>query len=233
MNISCIWEHNGSDTLLWCETLPGVCARGAGLEEAREKLPGEVCRFLRWMGGEVPAQLTFTIAQDCPCDLAVRDADSDVLFSSEKAPLTLPEYWTLRDRCLKSAADFQSLYDSIPDKSRIFLPRRSTFYGDVPRTAEEMYQHTKNVNEYYFAEIEVAADNTGTIGDCRRRAFARLEASPDFWKNPLFHGSYGENWTLRKVLRRFLWHDRIHAKAMYRRAAAIWGQEVIADPFCF
>ena len=25
-----------------------------------------------------------------------------------------------------------------------------------------------------------------------------------------------ETWTLRKLLRRFIWHDRIHARAMVR-----------------
>lgn len=34
------------------------------------------------------------------------------------------------------------------------------------------------------------------------------------------------------VLRRFLWHDRIHARAMYRRARAVWGN-LIPDPFRF
>ena len=42
----------------------------------------------------------------------------------------------------------------------------------------------------------------------------------------------GERWTLRKLLRRFLWHDRIHARAMWRTAAPLWGSAV-ADPFGF
>lgn len=38
---------------------------------------------------------------------------------------------------------------------------------------------------------------------------------------------------LRKVLRRFIWHDRIHAKAMYRMATKVFGAESIENPFCF
>ena len=34
----------------------------------------------------------------------------------------------------------------------------------------------------------------------------------DFLKNPVISGSYGEEWSLRKLLRRFVWHDRIHAR---------------------
>ena len=96
-----------------------------------------------------------------------------------------------------------------------------------------MYVHTKNVNEYYFAEILVDTDNDGSIYECRARGFAALEAKPDFLQNTVIEGSYGEDWSLRKVLRRFIWHDRIHAKAMYRMAVKLFGAENIQNPFCF
>ena len=96
-----------------------------------------------------------------------------------------------------------------------------------------MYEHTKNVNTYYFAEIAVEADHDGNIHECRKRGFEALEASPDFLQNTVRKGSYGEDWSLRKVLRRFIWHDRIHAKAMYRMATKVFGAEHVANPFCF
>ena len=68
------------------------------------------------------------------------------------------------------------------------------------------------------------ADNEGTILACRQRGFEALEAQPDFLAGQVFQGSYAEEWSLAKVLRRFLWHDRIHAKAMYRMACAIFGE---------
>ena len=93
--------------------------------------------------------------------------------------------------------------------------------------------HTKNVNDYYFSEIHVDADNDGSIYACRRRGFEALEATPDFLQNAVIEGSYGEAWSLRKVLRRFIWHDRIHARAMDRMAARILGAESIENPFYF
>ena len=156
-----------------------------------------------------------------------------MLFESEKAPLTAEEYKKLKALALKSAKDFLALYESIPDKSATAIIERKTFYGQVPRTADEMYEHTKNVNEYYFAEIEVDADNSGSIYECRKRGFEVLEAKSDFLQNPVIEGSYGENWSLRKVLRRFIWHDRIHAKAMYRMASKVFGTTKIKNPFCF
>ena len=68
-------------------------------------------------------------------ELAIRDADSDVLFESEQTPLTIVEYEKLKALALKSAKDFHALYESIPDTKTAAAPERKTFYGSVPRTA--------------------------------------------------------------------------------------------------
>ena len=110
---------------------------------------------------------------------------------------------------------------------------RETFYGQAPRTAFEMYEHTKNVNAYYFGEIGVDVDNEGTILSCRARGFELLEAQSDFLDNKVYDGSYGEAWSLRKMLRRFILHYRIHAKAMYRMAVKTFGADAVANVFYF
>ena len=231
--INCVWEHNGDDTLLYAVDYIGAYTRGESLEIAKSKMPGEIISYLKWLGEDTSDNIEVVITQEKDSELAIKDADSDVLFESEKAPLTVDEYEKLKALALKSAKDFLSLYESIPNKSATAIAERKTFYGQVPRSADEMYEHTKNVNEYYFAEIEVDADNSGTIYECRKRGFEELEAKSDFLQNAVIEGSYGEDWSLRKVLRRFIWHDRIHARAMYRMAVKVFGAENVADPFCF
>ncbi len=231
--IKCVWEHNGSDTLLYAVDFPGAYTRGKSLDTAKTKMLQEIHAYAQWASAKVSEPFEVEIIQDAPCALAVRDADSDVLFETEKLPLTLEEYRQFKALALKSASDFQTLYDSIADQQATDIPQRRTFYGPVPRTAEEMYRHTKHVNAYYFGEIGVETDNGGTIAECRVRGFEMLEKQPDFLENPVFEGSYGESWTLRKVLRRFIWHDRIHGKAMYRMACRMFGTENVANPFCF
>ena len=233
MKVYCVWEHNGNDTLLYAVDYIGAYTRGESLEIAKAKMPGEILSYLKWLGEDTSDNIEVVITQEKASDLAIKDADSDVLFESEKAPLTADEYEKLKALALKSAKDFLTLYNSIPDKSATVIAERKTFYGQVPRSADEMYEHTKNVNEYYFAEIAVDADNGGTIYECRKRGFEVLEAKPDFLVNAVIEGSYGEDWTLRKVLRRFIWHDRIHARAMYRMAVKVFGAENVANPFCF
>ena len=233
MVINCVWEHNGNDTLLYAVDFPGAFTRGPDLQAAVEKMPDEIRSYAVWAGISLPEEVTFSVAEDVNSALQICDADSDALFASEKEPLTKAEYQHLKDLALKSAEDFLSLYHSIPDPEYRPYPVRRTFYGPVPGTAKEMYEHTKNVNSYYFAEIDVDADNSGSIADCRRRGFEELEKHTDYLSNSVFEGSYGEDWTLRKVLRRFIWHDRIHAKALYRMASFHFGKESIANPYHF
>ncbi len=233
MTINCVWEHNGNDTLLYAVDYIGAYTRGESLEIAMKKMPQEIASYLKWCGGYVGDGIEIAIVGEKSSALIIKDADSDVLFDSEKTPLTADEYEKLKTLALKSAKDFLALYESIPDKSATATPERKTFYGQVPRSADEMYEHTKNVNEYYFAEIEVDADNNGNIYECRKRGLEALEAKPDFLQNDVIEGSYGEEWSLRKVLRRFIWHDRIHARAMYRMAVKVFGAENVANPFCF
>ncbi len=233
MILSCVLEHNGRDSLLYAAELPGAYTRGRSPETAVQKMEAEARSYLRWLGKPQPDSIEIVLSQDAPSELEIADADSDVLFDTEKAPLTAEEYQYWKHFALKSAADFQALFDAVPDKHRSSSPARRTFYGKVPATAEEMYQHTKNVNAYYFGEIGVNADNEGTILSCREHGFAALERQANYLQNPVWEGSYGEYWSLRKLLRRFLWHDRIHAKAMYRMALREFGAGSVPDLFSF
>lgn len=233
MKVNCVWEHNGDDSILYASNFVGAFSRGASKEEAVLKMPEEIRRFQLWRDETPPDDYDIVIVQEKKSDLQIRDADSDVLFTTEKEPLSAEEYQYLKSLAMKSAGDFYSLYSSFPDKHKSALPYRKTFYGSVPRTAEEMYQHTKNVNEYYFSEIGAEADNEGTIVSCRARGFEALESITGYLSLESVAGSYGEQWSVRKVLRRFIWHDRIHAKAMYRMGVLTFGVDVIPDLFKF
>ena len=233
MEVRCIWEHNGDDSLLYAENCVGAFTRGDSLVVAMDKMPEEIKTYMNWIGESVPEEVNVVIVQEKKSELDIKDADSDVLFDEEESALTLEEYIRLKELALKSAKDFQALYDAIPDKQKSNLPSRKTFYGPVPRTAEEMYLHTKNVNSYYFGEIGIDVDNEGTIIECRERGFEELESTSDFLSNRLQEGSYGELWSVRKVLRRFIWHDRIHAKAMWRMAKKTFEKSEIENVFRF
>lgn len=104
--------------------------------EALAKLPDELRAFLRWTNTPVPAFDGAELVQEQESALQISDADSDVLFASEREPLTEAEYAALKAQVLRSAADFLTLYRSAPDENVSCLPVRQTFYGArrAPRT---------------------------------------------------------------------------------------------------
>ena len=224
MKIKCVWEHNGDDTLLYAVDFVGAYTRGENLEAAVAKMPAEILSYAKWAGVEVSGDAEVEIVQEKISDLQIADADSDVIFDDEKESLSCEEYEKLKALALKSADDFYTMYISLPETDAVIAEDTATFYGKKPKTAREMYEHTKSINTYYFAEIGVAADNNGDIYECRERGFELLEKKDGFLSMGAIDGSYGEMWSVKKVLRRFIWHDRIHAKAMYRRAKAHFGE---------
>lgn len=235
MLIEAIDEFNSKGHLIYAGNYIGAYVRGKTQQEALKKFSSEIHQYEQWLGKAVPSaeECHISIVQEKSSSLQINDADSDVIFDSEKQPLTEPDYLELKHLALKSADDFLRLYNSIPDKSNTVLQPRKTFYGNVPITANEMYEHTKSVNNYYFGEIGIPVTNEPDILVCREEGFAKLEHKADFFLNTVYNGSYDEQWSLRKVCRRFVWHDRIHAKAMYKMAVRLCGAQNVGNPFCF
>lgn len=235
MIIKAVCEYNDEGALVYAENFPGAFVRGRNYENAIAKFRKEIESYCLWADGDFDEDAGFSVelVQEKKSELRVSDADSDIIFDSERAPLTKEEYNRLKILALRSAMDLERLYDSVPDKNMNIVPSRETFYGKIPSTAKQMYDHCMNITEYYFGEIGIEAENGPDILSCRANGFAKLEKQEGFLENKVFDGSYGEEWSLRKVLRRFIWHDRIHARAMYRRAyEAFWDAE-IDNVFCF
>lgn len=234
MIIKLIDEYNNGGHLVHVENLVGAYVRGVTLPSALQKLPAEVVSYCRWADLPLPDSIQTQVVQQKFSDLQICDADSDVMFLTESEPLTPSRYAQLKALALKSAQDFLALYTSVPQKDAAVAPPRKTFYGNAPHTAAEMYEHTKNVNSYYFGEIGVDVSNEPNIYECRLRGFELLEKHPDFLQNVAVEGSYEEFWSVAKVCRRFVWHDRIHAKAMWRLAQKLCGDSsLVVNSFFF
>lgn len=234
--VKAIEEYNSDGFLIHAANYPGAYVRGKTRECALAKIDQEMSDYLFWKDGFLPEErpsVWVDVIESFPSETNIRDADSFVLFEMERNALTAEEYQDLKALALKSASDFLELYRSIPDKNSTKLEERKTFYGHIPTTAEEMYRHTKDVNDYYFGRIGVKASNDPDIVTCREAAFAALEKQMDYLDNALHQDPHGELWTLRKLLRRFIWHDRIHAKAMYRMAQLTFGKGQTSNPFHF
>ncbi len=88
-------------------------------------------------------------------------------------------------------------------------------------TVDETHEHTRNVNAYDLAEIHVEATSANVAS-----GIGTFAGKTDFLQNTAIEGRFVEDWSLRKVLHHFTWHDRIHAKAVRRMAVKILGRSL-------
>jgi len=116
MNVSekktvyCVWEHNNNDSLIYSSNVIGAFTRGASKEEALGKMPNEIESYFLWTGQNPPASIETIITQEKATDVNISDADSDVLFETERIDLSPEQYERLKALALKSANDFLKLY---------------------------------------------------------------------------------------------------------------------------
>ena len=85
--MKCVWEHNGNDTLLYSVEYVGAYTRGNSLEAAMAKMRAELEAYSSWKGQHCGTEVEIEIVQEKISTLQIADADSDVLFDSEKEPL--------------------------------------------------------------------------------------------------------------------------------------------------
>lgn len=234
-HIEVIAEYNEKGAMLWADAYPGAYSRGETVANALEKFPKALSEYAAWAHGAplTLAESDFVVTHAYQTGLRVDDADSDVLFPSERLPMDMTEYTQKKQLCIRSAQDFEKLFASIPQKDRSLRKSRRTFYGRIPCSAREMAEHTNNTLEYYAHAIGVPFENEGSLSENRKRLFRAIESTPDFLFPRVHTDTDGELWTLKKLMRRILWHDRIHAHALYRLAITFWQKERIANPFSF
>ena len=235
-HIEVIAEYNEHGAMLWADAYPGAFSRGETVSNALERFPKALSEYAAWAHGAPMSNLAesdFVVTHAYQTHLRVEDADSDVLFPSERLPMDMTEYTQKKQLCIRSAQDFEKLFASIPQKDRALRKSRRTFYGKIPCSAREMAEHANRVMEYYANAVGVPFENEGGLLENRKRLFRAIESMPDFLSPKVHTDSDGEQWTRKKLMRRILWHDRIHARALYRLAITFWQKDRIENPFGF
>ena len=228
----------GGWTYAWTFDLPGCFARGATPEEALRVLPVRIERFLGWLSEVEPgahprrvtAEVTEKVSEPCP----VRRGDTRALFSWDRQPPTEEEFerdlgWMGHNRgtllslvqnlpaevLLRETAEdaCREIHDALsPCLRRILRHVAGAEYWYLSRIAGDdwlPWEETADV----FQGLELVRD---AAVPALRKLFATApdrvaERSQSTWS-----GTFSENWTLRKVLRRALWHEQFHIEEIRR-----------------
>lgn len=211
-----VYETNGKGYLGWIEDLPGAYIRGKTIEEARNKYRKEIEEYGQWLDIEVTdvSKIDEVIVHS---DLMIEDADSNIILEVE-----IEEYENINDfyhECeltFLSAKKVDSIYNKCKNKNVVDNSKvRKTFYGNVYSTIFDQYKHICNVQQYYLGQVGLEADIDLDIIKGRKNTIDELIKKYKEEGNKVFKNDE-EDWSIRKVMRRLIWHDRIHAKAIER-----------------
>ena len=216
--ISIAFETNGKGYIGYLVELPGAYIRGRTEEGAISKLRQEVNLYLKWLSITPEQDYKIQVVQRHQSALAVEDADNEILLDTDRDTMGEEEFKNLVDLVCYSGETFLQLYKKTRfkdwvDESRI----RKTFYGENPKTIQEIFNHVKGCHHYYLTRTKITFEKKEEeFTKIREFCLEKIEELYRVNNSSLIFEVENELWTIKKILRRFIWHDRIHAKAMTR-----------------
>ncbi len=216
--VSIGFETNGKGYIGFLAEVPGAFVRGRTEEEALSKVDREVKSYLKWLGIEQKWNYNTLVIQRHQSSLMVEDADNEILLDADKGTMREEEFTNFIDLAWYSGQTFLRIYANAEfkdwgDEARI----RKTFYGENPKSIQEIFDHVKNCQYYYLSRTKIEIeDKDKEFMKIRGFCLRKIEELYHKYNNSVIFEADNELWTLKKILRRFVWHDRIHGKAMVR-----------------
>ena len=237
--LSVALETNGKGFMGFIVELPGAFVRGPDEPNALSKVLVEAQSYLRWLHASDKISIQPQVVQRHSCGLMVEDGDCEILLDSDKGLVGHSEWMQLTDLVKYSCQTFNTLFERAQlrdwvDEARV----RQTFYGANKKTIREVFDHVKRTQYYYLSRTGQRAfeDESESLQTSRDECLKALDKLFDKHNNSKVYTVDTEDWTLKKIMRRFIWHDRIHGKAIVRildkqkHLGLINGYE---DPFSF
>ncbi len=236
--LSIAFETNGKGYHGFIAELPGAFVRGKTMEEATLKAIQEATAYHRWSGYKLPhSSLHIKVTDVKQSTLTIEDADSSILLNEDQLPMDRITFDRTLNLMYLSAQSITDIYKSCEYKDWVDEARiRPTFYGTTPCTIQEIIDHVYKVQAYYMAMLHIEITLPTDVIASRKLCMEQIEVLYNKQDNAVIYSNDNEQWTLKKVMRRFLWHDRIHAKSMIRilEKQKCFGMiDTYYDPFFF
>jgi hypothetical protein len=238
-SITVAMETNGKGFQGFIVELPGAYVRGARREEAVSKTNREVASYTAWLGEKLETLPEARIVQTHQSNLSVEDADCEILLNADRKRMEPEQFRRLVELVEHSGLSFEKLCDSASLKDWVDEDRvRRTFYGQTPKTIGEIFDHVNRTQAFYLSRMGIRPRPDEGLGfmETRRSILDTLQGVFEHDGNSQVHNIQSEDWTLKKVLRRFVWHDRIHGKAITRileKQLMLGLIDQYEDPFVF
>lgn len=225
-------------TYAWVLDLPGCFARGPSPEETLRALPPRIERFLARLSEfepvDRPPRIEVKVAEEVHGECPVHRGDTRALFAWDRAAPTAEEF----ERGLRwMGHNRRALLSLVEGLSAEVLDRQAP--GDAERefhdarapSIRRILRHVAGAEYWYLSRIAgpgwlsgfEPGDMFAALAIVREAAVPKLRevvaTTPDRvveLSETTWSGTFTEGWTLRKVLRRALWHEAFHVEEIRR-----------------
>lgn len=221
-------RHEGS-VHLWVLDLPGCIVAGGDVAEAEGKLGLAIAEHVGWLrayGESIESDGAWQIVE------TKNAVAGDAAFESWRAAMEDAELASLVRRIGYARADLLASIDGVADEVLDWEPPRSAFatfdaWAPEVRTIRDVANHVFQFEPYYRDGLRdgpaagiyerVSDPETEHALTVERLRSLSAEERSRVWRPLRPGGSAPEEWTLRKVVRRMVAHDRAHAAEIWQR----------------
>jgi predicted RNase H-like HicB family nuclease len=209
----CLESNRTGRTLAHVPRLPGCVVRGDTPEEAAAAVPGAIQQHLAWLaahsGCDFSGRIRIRAAGGVPGGAPTGSGSRGGLLPTDLIPVEADELAEHLRRIKYSRRDLLEVMARIPAELLAARPSPKQW------TIRETLQHVAAAEQFYLSRLFRLArfqpqptplDRLRTVRD----AAYRLLPNCDLRRANRTVRKFSEPWTLRKVLRRFLDHEREH-----------------------
>jgi hypothetical protein len=224
----------GDQADAWVLDLPGCVAGARDSAELADRLPLAIAEYIAWLqehGERVSPTTAWTVVEAVDPD-AVRATGGNVSLAADREPVSRRALELAITRLAYARADLLAGVANLPDAVLDWVPPRTSvtqFDAWAPdvRTMRDVVQHVFSFEVYYREGLQdgPARGIFEPVADPERDRALTLErlrslspAQRSYVFQPLRPGrTVPEQWTVRKVLRRMLAHERVHTAELRQR----------------
>lgn len=195
--------------------LPGCIVRAQTPEQALIHVEEAIIQYLLWLGihadapRPVPSLIRTRVVEQCTGGAASGSGSRVALLKPDRLLLDRKELEEYLQRMSYSRKDLLEITSTLTSDVLMFRPDRRQ------RTIREILQHIAGAEQWYLTRLmkvpRFPAQKTHLLRlQSVREAAIRLFSQYDLRESARVVQNVDEPWTLRKVLRRFLEHEREH-----------------------
>ena len=198
---------------------PGCFSQANTQEECTKNIPEAIAEYLNWCEGfetsESEHDIQYEITEKFTELKYQNDYIINAFFEHDKKPLSQDNIYLIEWILNLTRMDLMNVIQTInPEKLKqsIENERQYNIIGILKHiaTAELWYWESLDLA---FPRDELPQDVIASLHKTRTHTILNLEKLID---NEKIKERRGENWSARKLIRRLLWHERIHTRQIER-----------------